>query len=63
MRSYSTDVITGVAARLYRMAALVERLTIECESDHREQVEKIRHQIQRASEALQTSREPSNIAD
>lgn len=60
MRSYSTDVITGVAARLFRIAALVERLPGECESDHREAVEKIRHQIQKASEALQTSGRPSN---
>ena len=60
MRSYSTDVITGVAGRLFRMAALVERLASECERDHREALEKIRHEIQRASEALRTSREPSN---
>ena len=60
MRSYSTDVITGVAARLFRIAALVERLPSECQSDHREAIEKIRHQIQKASEALQTSSEPSS---
>lgn len=59
MRSYSTDVITGVAARLFRIAALVERLPDECQNDHREALEKIRHLIQKASEALQTSREPS----
>ena len=58
MRSYSTDVITGVAARLYKIAALVERLPGECQRDHREALRDIRYQIQIAAEALQTSREP-----
>ena len=61
MHSYSTDVITGIAARLFRMAALVERLSSECPNDHREVIEKIRLQIQRASEALYTSHEPSKL--
>jgi hypothetical protein len=52
MRTYSTEAISKITVRLFRIQALLEQIEQECEG-HRDTLELIRREMKAAVDALQ----------
>jgi hypothetical protein len=52
MRAYSSESISKITVRLFRIQALLEQIEHECES-HRDTLELIRREMKAAVDALQ----------